>query len=116
MRGSLAAQQLSLLFQIVRQVLGDEVALASQEGRRLERSRHAHGAVPLEQAAPRLDGSGHRDGRGPRSGIASWPRDLTSSMVASSPERPAPIKPIGVAASAGQMIAMRSPPMDVMCG
>src|SRR5258708_623380 len=54
--------------------------------------------------------------RMPRSGISSWPRDRTASMVASSPERPAPISPTGAVAPAGQTIAIRSPPIDVMCG
>src|SRR5439155_417057 len=52
----------------------------------------------------------------PRSGMASWPRRRTASMVASSPDRPAPINPTGAPAPAGQTIAIRSPATDVICG
>ena len=52
----------------------------------------------------------------PRWGISLWPRERIASMVACSPERPAPMMPTGAAAPAGQTIAIRSPATEVMCG
>src|SRR5712664_2292508 len=115
-RGTLLAQQLSARLEEIGQVWGYDVPVCGERCGGLQDSAQAKGPEALEEATPRLDGARHRGGEDASPGISSWPRDRTASMVASSPERPAPISPTGAIAPAGQTIAIRSPPIDVMCG
>ena len=81
MGSRLAAKQLRLLFEIVRQMLGDDVAVTSQEGRRLE-ATNARIADLEVRATAALEGGREDLAREAAQAIANLEADRDAAMTA----------------------------------